>query len=649
MRTDSAVASGTVGWGRLPFVALISASGLLLVAIGYTAGRSVAYWADPVYWAGILMIFIPIALRLLSARASRQERLGLVCIIGLELYLVKVLNSPSSFTYHDELLHWRTTFDILQSGHLFQRNSLLPISPLYPGLENIATALINLSGLTIFDAGVVLIGVGRLLLVLALFLFYEEISRSTQVAGLATLLYMANPNFVYFGAQFSYESLALPLAALALAVLVLRSRFYAGSRVGLNLVALIVTAAIITTHHITTYSYVGFLIIWTLVSLLLNILCSFLEWYAGKTSTSALFRFISAQIGQLWSRVAGNSGDGERAGYGCMAPLALIAGLTWTVYVASLTINYLAPNITGGLSELFRLITTESGGRQLFRSATGDVAPLWEQLNGYAAVLFILLWLPIGLLQLRRKKGLSDMELALGAIVLTYPATLALRFTSQGLEVSNRTSEFLFVALAFVIATGMIGLQQRIMRFPPRVFSVLLVGCALIIFTGGVIIGWPRWARLPGPYLVVADTRSIEAEGIETAFWARTMLGANNRIAADRINGILMDSYGDQNPVTISYDNVDVPEIFFASTYDASVRSLIEQGAIKYIIVDKRLGNGLPTGGVYFDYGESNAFQHKTPISAAALNKFDNQPGISKVYDSGDLAIYAVGGTGNAP
>lgn len=648
MQTDSAVASRT-GWGQLPLVALISAAGLLLVSISFTAGRSAASWADLAYWVGILAIFLPVGIRLLSAQAGRRERLGLVAVIGLELYLVKVMNSPSSFTYHDELLHWRTTLDILQTGHLFERNSLLPISPLYPGLEIITSALVNLSKLPIFDAGVVLIGAGRLLLVLALFIFYEEVSRSAQVAGLATLLYMANPNFVYFGAQFSYESMALPLAALALAVLVLRSRFYVGSRVGINLVALLVSAAIITTHHITTYSYAGFLIIWTLVSLLLNIFCSFMEWYAGRTSTAALLHFMSGQVSRLWSRVAGSNGDGERAGFGCMSLLVLIAGLTWTVYVATLTINYLAPNVTGGLSELFRLITAESGGRQLFRGATGDVAPLWEQLNGYAAVLLILFWLPIGLLQFWRSKRLSDMELALAAIVLTYPGTLALRFTTQGLEVSNRTSEFIFVALAFVIAIGMVGVQQRIVRFPSYLLSLLLVGCALVIFTGGVIIGWPRWARLPGPYLVVADTRSIEAEGIETAFWARDKLGAKNNIATDRINGILMDSYGDQNPVSISYDSVDVPEIFFAPEYDAAVRSLIRQGAIKYIVVDKRLSHGLPTGGVYFDYGEAGAFQHKTALSAAALSKFDNQPGLSKVYDSGDIAIYAVGGAANAP
>ena len=68
-----------------------------------------------------------------------------------------------------------------------------------------------------------MVGVARLLLVLALYLFFARVSGSTRIAALATLLYMANPNFVYFGAIVAYESLALPLASVVLLAVALRS------------------------------------------------------------------------------------------------------------------------------------------------------------------------------------------------------------------------------------------------------------------------------------------------------------------------------------------------------------------------------------------------------------------------------------------
>ena len=37
------------------------------------------------------------------------------------LYLVKLLHSPLSFTFSDELQHWRTAGDIIESGYLFAK------------------------------------------------------------------------------------------------------------------------------------------------------------------------------------------------------------------------------------------------------------------------------------------------------------------------------------------------------------------------------------------------------------------------------------------------------------------------------------------------------------------------------------------------
>jgi hypothetical protein len=58
--------------------------------------------------------------------------------------------------------------------------------------------------------------------------------------------------------------------------------------------------------------------------------------------------------------------------------------------------------------------------------------------------------------------------------------------------------------------------------------------------------------------------------------------------------------------------------------------------------VDDRLTTALPTVGVYFEAGEPNANQHVVPPSASAFAKFDAIPGVSRLFDSGNIKIYDV-------
>jgi uncharacterized membrane protein len=61
------------------------------------------------------------------------------------------------------------------------------------------------------------------------------------------LIYMANPNFLYFDAQFSYESLALPLAILVLYALARRVDAQANHRIGLTALLVLVLPGLAVT------------------------------------------------------------------------------------------------------------------------------------------------------------------------------------------------------------------------------------------------------------------------------------------------------------------------------------------------------------------------------------------------------------------
>lgn len=634
------------GWGWLPLLCLLGACGLLTVSVGYALARNGTSWGSSLFWIGLLIMFVPVGFRLLSADASRQERIGLVVGLGTALYLVKVVHSPTSFTFHDEFVHWRTVQDIVQTHHLFSFNPVIPVSPLYPGLHIITSALMNLAGLDAFTSGLIVLGIARVIIVLALYLLFEEVSLSPRVAGIATLVYMANTNFVFFSAQFAYESLALPFAVLGLLAVARRARKYQPNRLGLNIVMVLSLLATVITHHLTTYAVVVFLGLWTLVAFGMNVVHRFHQNHAGeklnivKLGRATLDQFLPVRV----SKASDGATLAKKWDYyspaGAML-MMLVTSLTWLMYVANFTVGYLAPVIEGALIEIVQIIAGESKGRQLFKAASGQEAALWEQLVGYGSVLLIVFGLPFGLYVIWKMYRTNIFTLLLGIVALLYPASLLLRYTVSGWEISNRTSEFVFIAVAFVLSLGV----TNWLFSKPRswIWSVVFIGVASIMFLGGIILGWPAPDRVPGPYMVSADTRSIEAEGIDAAKWANTNLGPNNRMAADRINGLLMLAYGEQHTVMNVGDGVNVGGIYLSPTVGKYQTQLLQKGKIRYLVVDRRLSTALPLVGIYFENGEPGSENRTTPISAADLAKFDKLPNVNRLFDSGDIIVYDVG------
>lgn len=602
-------------WGWLPALGLTSAAGLLLVALAFNGGRAVAPWTDLPLWGGLALLFAPIAARLLAARAPRAERIGLVALFGLALYLVKVFQYPLYFAYHDELIHWRTADDIVRYSELFRANSLIPVSPLFPGLEIATGALANLSGLSIFHAGLIVVGAGRLVLTLALFLFYERVGGSARVAGLATLLYLSNPKTLFFDSQFAYESLALPLALLTIALIAQR-RPGAANWGGLTIAAALALGATIVSHHLTSYALVAFLALW-----------------AGS-------------LGAL--RLAG--ARRPQAEPGGFALLGAVLGLGWLVWMAYLVVGYLAPNVVNSLLEVGRLIRGEQAGRTLFRDPTGQATPPWERAVALGSTLLIVAGLPLGLWQLWRRHRWGAAAVALAVAALAYPASLGLRLTRAGGEISDRAAVTLFVAVAFVLALGLARATGGRAGAPARGSwgwrrvagrRVAALAALVVVFLGQIVVGaGPIWSRVPGPYLVSANARSVEAEGLAAATWARDYLGPGNRFAADRINRLLLGAQGGQYPVTHLNDGVEVSPLFTSIGYGGVQEAIVREGRIRYLLVDRRLATALPRVGVYFEANEPNANARSAPIDPAALAKFDRLANVRLLYDSGAIQIY---------
>ncbi len=592
--------------GLLPVLTLTSTSGLLLVSFAFYISPYGNIALEFFFYLGLLLMFVPNVVRLMSPAPSRLERICLLCVVGICFYLVQLMVSPLRVSSFDEFLHWRTAADILRTRHLFSVNSMLPVSPYYPGLEIVTNAVSTTSGLSTFHAGIVVISAARLLMTLSLFTFYEQITKSSRMAGIATIIYMTNPHFLLFDAYFNYETLALPLATCMLYILARYQTTNEDYRWAI-FIAWIVLLAVTITHHMTDYVFDGLLILWAVIS---------------------LFQASSPNMRRN------------------LATIALFGVLLSLAYALLLQGNpvwgYLSSYFGAALNNLGHIFAGTNTPRPLFVGPAGQSAPIWDRLLMMASVALIAFGLPFGLLSLWQQHRHNALAVMLGITSLAYPISQVFRFTNFGSEITDRSAAFLFLPIAYVLTIFITHF------WPTRKLSwraTSLITCALsVVFLGGVILeGGPAWSNLPGPYLVVADTRSVEPEGIQAASWALSRLGPDNRVATDRINQILMSTFGDQRVETALNDNVDISPVFFSSQFGPQEVAILRQARIRYLVVDLRLSTALPLEGYYFEENEPGFLQLISPISRNALTKFNVIPQINRVFDSGDIVIYDVG------
>ncbi len=593
-------------FGRVPEILFLISLGLLAVALSFINSSSGAAWVEWLYWTGLFLIVAPVAYRLYSVSVGRQERIVLVLFLGLFFYLIKLMHSPYLFTFSDELLHYRNAENILATNALFGQNIIHPTSPYYPGLEIVTTALASLGGLSLFSSGVILIGVARLITVLALFLLVEQVSHSSRVASLGVLLYMANSNALYFSAQFSYESLALPLALLALFALIHQT----GNpekrlKIGISSIIVLLIAAIVVTHHMTSYALTSFLALLVVLAYLWQI----------RTRQKHVSHWV----------------------------FALIAGglsLAWLILVAHPTATYLYQIFSQAFTSVIRLFTGQGSGRVLFTPAGGPPAPLWQRVVGISSAVLISSGILSGLYFLWKRQRFNPFTMALAIVADLYFITLGMRLSGAAWEIANRSSEFLFIGVGFLIAFSIVSLQ---LNFPQKRFIRFLFGgyVVLIIF-GGVIAGWPPALRLAQPIRISLHGTVIQPQGLEVSDWLLETHGPNNQVIGPTSDAMLMLSYGQQQALTGKV--MGIQELLTTPHEFNWQTDILQALHTHYLIVDRRKISWDGMQGIYFTVKNTASNDGAANFPDSLFTMFDTRPQADRIFDSGDIIIYDVGG-----
>jgi hypothetical protein len=595
------------GLGWLPLLSVSSGAGVALCTLGDALSRSTRSASQLPFWAGLLIIVVPIGLRLYSAAASRRERLCLVVLLGMALYLVKVTQNPFGFAYADEFVHAHNADAILRTHNLFSTNSLLPVTPKYPGLESVTAALSATSGLGIFGSGLIVIGAARVIIMLALFLLFERVSGSSQVAGVGTAIYTANSNFLFFGAQFSYESLALPLLVLVLAAVAERQASEGTLRRAWAVPIVVGTCAVVVTHHLSAYA---------LVLVLVGL--SFAATVKGSWT---------------WSR-----------GPWPFAVFALAVTVGWLTFVASSTVGYLTPVFTRAITSTVQTLSRESGARQLFATnSTGYEAPLLERAVGIVSVLILAAGMPFGMWRLWKRYRSNAFALVLATMAIAFFGVILLRFAPGAWETANRSSEFLFIGLAFVLA--LVPASRVMFRRMIWLGAGVMTALFAIVFSGGVIAGWQPLYRVSHPYRIKVGNQVIESESRMLARWAGAELGPGRRFAATQADARFLLLYAREE--VLAGSNPNVSKILKTKRLLPPQLLILRENRLRYVAVDLRVKSTNSTEGYYFGIRPGLGVPDEL-FDRGVFTKFDNMRA-DRLYDSGTVFVYDLGPAFDAP
>jgi hypothetical protein len=500
------------------------ASGILLALAEWMAARGDTTGHFYVFWVAYFLVTAPVAWRLVSSRTSPAVRSALVIALGIWSLAPTLLRTGNHPLFFDEFSHFRMLQDLVRTGHPVGRVGLLQIGANFPGLELVTSGLYHLSGLTLWISALVIASVAHVALLAGVYVLVGDASRSSKAAAIAAVVYSLNPSWLIFDAQFSYETLALPLLVWVLVFALRGARRRApGSalrarnmQVGL---AVVLTAGLVVTHSVTSVVCAAALVGIAGVASLQhrNIL-------RAEVTTSPLIAWCLA----AWS----------------------VSFTTWRfVEVGHPLIVYLGP--TFHFSEQLRQLLSIFGigaGLPLHSAFANSSAPHFEIVCAYLmlpvlAIAFV--WAAWGLLGARGE--LTPLVYVAFVLGVLFFASLPLASAVAYSEAVHRSWAFSFLGFAVVLGVagglaldGRLSISLRARRlWPPAdrwhgLLRPVVAACAVVVAIGSVSLGSSTAYRFGGPVAPEVDPLYVGTQTAMVARWFSRHATSHDVVFANR-------------------------------------------------------------------------------------------------------------------
>ena len=597
--------------GRLPELALVMAVGSALIAIAFAGARYSRPWAGHLYLLGQIVVYAsPAAFLLLRKRVRAMEAVGIAVLMPVTTFLINQYYSPGQFRFLDEFEHVQTAQTILATHHLFQANTILPQSPQYPGLEIITTNIASITHLSITAAGLIVAGVAHVLVGVAFYFLVLEISARPRLAAVAVVVYATGSHYQFFDSYFIYETVAIPFLLLSLLATVKMMKSRGPVAIGWGGVAVACGAVTAVCHHVTSYALIGLLLAFVVGQMLLP---------SSARSRGVLVAFF--------------------------AVLAIVG--MWDLGVATSTFEYFRPVVSSLLH-----IPSLGGGGTTVKQKTGITGqpPYFQTLAVYGAFLILLALTLFGAWKVwfSRRAYTNGAAIGFGVASFSLFVVLVLRVVAtNGSEISNRALTFILIPVSFVSALVLV--DQSVFRRPVAkhridtrgpvrltLVSTLVVVCLAV---GGIASGWPTYyARLPGPYEVAAWERSVDYHTLDTAQWFAKYVPRDQGVASDYWTEGIVSALGYQAEPN------NIAGLFLPTKYASAQNNVAKVNRVSFIVADTRITKQLPASGYLFEADPERGL-YTTPLPAQSLAKFNDIPGVSRVYDDGTIVVYEIIGS----
>jgi hypothetical protein len=591
----------------VPDVLLVVTTGILLVAIAYARSRGSLGFSTPLFWTGQVLIFSFVIFRVLNPTTSPRDREFLVLLYAAAQSMIRWAYSPVMFTWYDELQHLRSLLNVLTTHHLFETNLSLPVSPTYPGMENVTAELAQVSSASPFVAGVMIAGISHLLLAASILLLFREVTQSSRLACIGALIYLLSPQLHYFDTSFVYETVALPFLVLAIFFSIRFATHQCGryqNFAGLLACVLIV----VMTHHLTALVTLGLLATIALATSL----------FRGTRNLA-----LSLAI--------------------CAASGALIMGY-WISFVAPATLEYLSGAVQQILNGLIELGHVEGKAK-----LPGVSTPIFDRIFTPGGVLLTLVILAVSVRFARSRPPFE--RLFIWAAPGFYALVIAIRVFvgttpgghPDGAELSVRlltyVSLFTAVAVAVVLEHLVLGAAVRHRRSGSMSSGLIsATAIAIVLVLASLTTGLPQWwQRLPGSFLIDGSASGIDAVGTRRAEWAAANIQPGSRYFGDFTSSTLLSTLAQLDPI------LDPGSLYDTKRLTPEDSALIGAQSATYLDVDMRMAQAAPITRSYFS-GDIKYGEREAPLNKDNLAKFDDIPGISRIYDSGYDHFYDLRG-----
>ncbi|MBV9207592.1 MAG: hypothetical protein JO037_19825 [Actinobacteria bacterium] len=608
------MASGAVG--ELTAAVLVAVGAALVVSAYRIAPTAGIQSYDPIFWAGMVLAYLAVAWRAVSGRHAVLW-LGL---LGLFTVLPSFWMSPGGPSGFDETAQFALLRNSISAGRLFQHTPLLPIGTFYPGLQSAAATIHWLTGLSSWDSALTLLAVVHCLLPVQVYYIARALPVPRRWAAVAGLVYAANPSFVYFDVQFSYESVAILLLLTIVrlyveALAAERSDSPAWKRsptwrrrLSASLLIAVISFGLVVTHHLTSLIGIALLLAGALL----------LKPISGLADRKGGWRRLFVR----WMPVL---------------TLATCLGL-WVVFVAPATVGYLFPHVSGTASELVALATRSQASRGAARTLfSHSGAPSYEQAAAIAAPIMIAVAFLFAGIRWLQKPSLRSNFLWSLVVTAGYLVSLPLTLTSDGAESAHRTWAFTFVGVA-ILPAALVRLFELDKRRPWLKRTAATVGVAVlaVVFVGDLAVGASPDSRFPGPYQFGSDTRSVTPETLRLTHWVQAHLGPGAHVVTDRFTGLALAAHADA-VTPIQEPDLPIAGIWYTpGPPTPALMSAMERQRDDYLAVDIRDAQHTPTGPALFYPGEPK----RVPLQN--ITQLAQWPWLRLLYSSPHYRLYKI-------